>query len=110
VIRGVVFPSVQLKTVTIPIVVLLGAAMAAGAWAVAVMRRGQATPEPDRIAAAIAATRLRFDPAYARFGDGRRGGRLERLDVAARLPAPRYVFDAAPSHNIQPVRKIRRRS
>ena len=62
------------------------AAMAAGGWTLYLAFSGEHARAPGLAVAQLGAVRVHYDPAYGRSTEDREGGRLDRLDIALRLP------------------------
>jgi hypothetical protein len=62
------------------------AAMAAGGWTLYQAFKSGRTLAPGLATAQLGPVRLRYDPALGRATEDREGGRLDRLDIALRLP------------------------
>lgn len=62
------------------------AAMAAGGWTLYQAFKGDRARGSGMATAQLGEVRVRYDPAYGRSTEDRDGGRLDRLDIAVRLP------------------------
>ncbi len=65
----------------------MAAIAAGGGWLVLLFLRPEAARGPGLAVAVIGPATLRYDPAYGRASDDINGGRLDRLDIAARFPS-----------------------
>jgi hypothetical protein len=65
---------------------LVGIALGLGGFAIYLALPASRAHEFQRLEVEIGSVRLRLDRALARFDDQRRGGRLDRLDLAVLLP------------------------
>lgn len=68
------------------LIIVLGVALVAGAGAAGWFLTRRVAAGKSVVAARIGDIALVYQPAYARFGGGRAGGRIETLDIAAAFP------------------------
>lgn len=69
--------------------------VAAAGGTTALLLRSRAASHTDRVEARVGATTIVYPPAYARFGPGRAGGALDRIEMAMTFPDLRAAGAAA---------------